>query len=513
MGEITTRRTKRDGETDDPIVLGTSEVREDGPSISSNAFHNILATGLTSVSSLVVTAFAGRVLGATLFGKAQFLLWLVAIVWLFVNFGLPTTLTRYVAIFVARREPQLVRHLARLAGSVVLVALPVGALVVLWFSSGVDSIGRTEAVVLFALMGLQSVLQAMTAGYRMYSRILKAAAGAALVSLVSFYPAITRYSIHGFLLTYILSSLSYSLVLLFAWDRVGGNRRGEPVRHWQLPDVLRFSFYTWLAAVISSFVWHRSEIFFINLYLKPADVAFFSISMTIVNMVGLPATLIGAVLLPYFSGKLSGGTGFEAERAYKFLTKLIAWAVFFLFFYLGANMRFVLPAIYGKLYGPAIPVAAVIMVGSTFGVIASPGSSLVYAHGKSKFIAVTGVVGAAFAIIGGVSMVPAFGTIGAALSKVIIQVIMVVVGTIYIVRYLRFAFPFASYFKSLIVAALVASLSFAFGSYRGFIPFLAGLIATAVLYVVGTRMLGVFDAGELGAIKSLLKSPLKTVGL
>ena len=99
----------------------------------------------------------------------------------------------------------------------------------------------------------------------------------------------------------------------------------------------------------------------------------------------------------------------------------------------------VVPMLYGEEFRPAVPAAMIIAALSTVSVSTVIATHLVQALERSDFIFYTAILGAGLSIVGGFLLVPEFGLIGAAVSRSVVQVIMVAIGLWFVVA--RLATP------------------------------------------------------------------------
>jgi O-antigen/teichoic acid export membrane protein len=139
---------------------------------------------------------------------------------------------------------------------------------------------------------------------------------------------------------------------------------------------------------------------------------------------------------------------------------------------------------YGKQFEPAIGTAAVLVSVAAIGATASAGSSLVYAAERSSFILLCGIVGAAAVVACGLTIIPRFGTAGAAWSRAGIQVLMVIWGMWYIAKRLHYKPPVVSLLKTTLAAvACGAEVLGVTWYWRSPLALLLAIAAAAVTYL------------------------------
>jgi O-antigen/teichoic acid export membrane protein len=465
-----------------------------------NTVFSILAKGIASGVPLIVSMYASRRLGVEGFGTAQYIIWLVSTVWLFLNFGLPVTLIRYIVLRTSEGKKEsaeamigwsLVFNVGISGLSVLVFALTLRVSVAVW----------SGAFLLFIFTSFNSVLQSVTEGLMRYKQLFRASLVSGFIMLVSFFPLIHSYSLSGYIAVLTAGAMANLVVLFFGLRDFSFSLRHSIPFDIFSKDVRNFAFYTWLAAIISSFMWQRMELFFIKAYLTSADVAFFSVAVLLTAYVTQPIALLSSALLPYFSKESLGEDRNNAQATYFFLTKLMAWLTFFLCFFTAAHSSFIVRLVYGSAYKPAENVSAIVLAGSSFGTIAAVGSALLYGRGKSKFIATFGGIGALVAILAGIIVVPIYGVLGAGISRVGIQISMVIIGTYYIVKFLKFHFPFGGYLKSFFLAFVICFGIRLLHPVATIFQFIFNVCLALLFYIVGTIPFSIFDAEEVDAIK------------
>ncbi len=479
---------------------------DDGLLLKNTAF-NVLAKGSASAASLVISMYASRKIGVEGFGTAQYIVWLVSTLWMFLNFGLPITLVRYIAMRTADGKKENAAGMIRWSLAFALIISAVSIFVFV-FALNVPSAIWIETLLLFSFLSFNSVLQSVYEGLMRYRELFYASAVSVLCMLLAFYPLIRSFSLQGYIAVLVIGAAANFLALLAGLGKESFLPGRTLPRALFGKDVQRFALFSWLAAIISSFMWQRMELFFIKTYLTAADVAFFSVAVLLSAYVTQPIALLSSALLPYFSRESAGPDNRSSQAIYWFLTKVFAWLTFFACFFTSVHSPMIVRLIYGGAYEPAQNVTAIILAGSSFGTIAAVGSALLYAKGRSRFIVISGGVGAAMAILVGIFIVPRFGILGAGIGRVVIQFFMICIGTYYIVVKLRFPFPFRSYFKTFgLTAGICVGLHLLLPDSSIVLFAINGILALLV-YVACTYFFSIFDEEELAGLKSVLLAPL-----
>jgi O-antigen/teichoic acid export membrane protein len=329
---------------------------------------------------LIAQIIIARLLGPDGTGRIAYLVWLIEIATLMVCFGLPHSLTRYLAELHGQRRIAQASQFAQWVFVRYLVLATLGTMVVgvlFVFSSqyaGSESI-LPLLMVLFLVRGLELINQADLTGRQQFDRLAQVNVAAAVVLVISVAAGTFWFGLPGVLYGYIAGALIpavYSFTIL----------RGFAFRRQMAADlhrrVWKFSFHIWLAMLASTFVWSRMEIFFLERYWDVHEVAMFTVGLTFTVMIYQVAMMFSGAFMAHFS-HLVGGDGHDViRRQYQTATRLMALAIVPMAFGGAGIMPALLPLLFGADFVPAVPVAMVLTATSAlaFSVI---GSNLVYA--------------------------------------------------------------------------------------------------------------------------------------
>ena len=468
---------------------GLGEEKRTGAASSSLTWKSIWSASATVCSGLgrlVAGIIIARMLGPEGTGRVVYLLWLSDTVTTLANFGFQTTLTRFYADLCGQGKPHQAAFLGRwiFLRYITLILPGVAALgSIVLFSGDLQTLRSAWMVltVYYCLQGLNLLYQASLAGRQRFDLIAKVNLASSLLLVagvaIGTYAFGVAGAIGGYLAGVALPAfLSFSLL------------RNTP-RHVDLEPSLRrrvwsYAFYTWLAAVISAFVWSRMEFFFLKHYWGAHEVAMFSVGLSLAALAQQSLIFFSGFLMPHFS-ELHGKQDMLTLRdQYARVTRLMAFILAPTCFLLAAVTPVLLPLMYGRSFTPAVPAAIVTIAFSVIG-FAHSGSSVVYAMERTRFLALSGLVGAVLSVAAGLVVIPQAGAVGAAWSRGGVQFLMVTLAAWYLVTQLHMPYP--------IKAILQISASAAFPSLAVYtvlrwqpnpllIPIL--LLIGAVLYFV-----------------------------
>ena len=487
-------------------MSGQSESMSNVNSLSNKVAWSAAASVCGLFGRLIAQIIIARMLGPEGVGRIAYIVWLIEIGNILTCIGLPSSLTRYMAELYGQNKPEQAGHFAQWVFIRYLMLALLGSVVVglLFYCSsqyaGAESV-LPVLVFLFLAYGLQTINQANLAGRQRFDLLARINVAATIALVVGVSVGGSIYGSTGVLFGYIAGALFpavYSFTIL----------RGLALRQKIDSDLRRriwkFTFNTWLAMLVSAFVWSRMEIFFLERYWGVHEVAMFTVGFTFAVMVQQAATLFSGAFMAHFSGLVGGGNHEMIQRHYETATRLVALVVVPLAFGGAAIMPVLLPLIFGSEFAPAIPSAMVLTVTAALA-FSTIGSSLVYAKERSGFIALGGLAGAVLSVAAGFLIVSRFGVLGAVLSRLFVQSSMIVLGTWFIVARLHFSYPL----KSLGYTAVAAGLCGL--SAWGVIqlvpsPYIALGIAIplgAIVYLLGVKFLRVLGQEEVRQLKKI----------
>ncbi|AFM16087.1 membrane protein involved in the export of O-antigen and teichoic acid [Mycolicibacterium chubuense NBB4] len=271
-------------------------------------------------------------------------------------------------------------------------------------------------------------------------------------------------------------------------------------------EVIRFALGSWVAGVIGTLVFGRTQIVFLEHYTGLGAVGMFAAAVTVAEMaVQLPPLLLSA-LLPRFSEQHGLGAHESMLRLYRTTTALIAMVIVPLCLGLAAIAPVLIPVLFGAEFADAIPVASVLLIAAAVSSLGVTTLYLLYSAGKTGLLVVSNGVGLAGTVALGFLLIPRFGLMGAAWSRGTVQVLVVLIETWYVTRRLNFAPPYrvlgvitlASVAQG--VAAYVISVE-----VGGAVSLALSIPAAILVYVVALRALSVTSMIDPGLTKRLIE--------
>ncbi len=224
-------------------------------------------------------------------------------------------------------------------------------------------------------------------------------------------------------------------------------------------EVIKYTLDMWFALIIGAIIWSRFEIYFLKEYISIDVVAYYSVALTFALIINQIPSLITGPLLPYFSTQFELKNFDHITCIYNIYTLMLSLIIFPLVFITASLLPVMIPYIYGGKYFESIIPAQLLVISSSMS-FAAAGTPLMMALGKSRFMSIGGIYGAILLIVSCIIFIPNYGVTGAAFSRSLSQICMIILGTYYIHKKLNTHFPFISIIKILFYSLLASSLTF-----------------------------------------------------
>ena len=493
-------------------IIGKVSVPSSNSLISKTGWNS-----LSSISSLIgrllVQIMIARLLGPDGMGRIAYLIWLIEIVNLATNFGLSSSLTRFLADLHGRDQTSQAINFAswiyiRFIGMSVVGTMMIGIIFPVLPRFHQDHSELPILMMLFLAFGMQSINQSNLAGNQRFDILARINITSTITLVLGILVGGYFLGETGVLIGYLIGSLypaACSLSMLRSpWTGIAL----EPSLRRR---IVKFSFYTWISMLVSAFVWSRMEIFFLERYWNIHEVATFTIGLTFVALIQQVASLFSGALLAHFSGMVGEGNKLRMQRHYSMTIKLLAIVVFPLSLFCAATVPLMLPLIFGAAYSYAIPTTMLLTASSVLA-FSTVVSSLLYAHEDSRFIAVSGALAAVLAISSGISVIAEYGIGGAIWTRFLLQSGLFFNGVIYLKRKRGYDTPYTDLIPALFSAAVSATLIWSIVDlWRRPESILVAIPAGVVLYAAFLKYFSLIQATEartLELMSSKLWSPV-----
>ena len=482
--------------------------RKTTSSLAEKTTWSAAASSCNLLGRFIVQIMIARMLGPDGVGRIAYIVWLIEITNLLTCFGFPNSLTRYLAELNGQNRLDEAAGFAQWIFIRYLMMTLWGSVIigVLFFYSSQYSGAQSSLpflVALFFTRGLETINRSHLAGLQRFDQLARISVISTVTLVAGVAVGAHFHGVIGALYGYIAGSM---VPAVYSFSILKGLSFIQKVQKDLLQRVWKFSFYGWLAMLVSAFVWSRMEIFFLERYWDTHEVAMFTVALTFAFMIRQVAQLFSGAFVAHFSLLTGQGNDELVQHQYSSATRLMAFLIIPLSFGGAAIMPVLLPHLFGAEFTQAVPNAMVLTATSalSFSMI---GSALVYAKERSRFIALGGLVGAGLSIAAGLMIVSRFGSWGAVWCRLVVQCSMIGMGTWYIVKRLGFVFPFKSLgftFLSGSFCGITAWFIIDFLSY-GIVGLCIALPSGAVVYLFFAKVFKILYQEDIRHLEKLFK--------
>jgi O-antigen/teichoic acid export membrane protein len=452
-----------------------------------NSIFGTIAGLLGAFGSVTANIIVARSLGVERTGVVAFAVWIAMVAAAVVDLGIQATLSRYLPELIgADREDE-----AQQLGHVLFRPLVICSVVMLAAFVAYGQCGSrfrgvaTEEAAIWYLVGLSCVLQAFAGFTYGFLKGKQRFDDVALITAISIACQLvgvaigsgtigTLGALGGYCLTSVIPAL---LSIRYAVH-------GRPLSAETTARIERYALYAWAGTLSSTFVWSRAELFFLQRSTGSIAVGLFTVSVTLANVAAQTPALLTAGLLPYFAQTFGRQALGEAREAYATATRVLALLVFPACCGTAAVLPTALPLIFGQAFDGAVPAATVLVLAAGVSTATSVGTSLLLAMDRSDVTFGAGFFLALLAVIAGLTVIPRYGLMGAALTRAALQLSGVLIGTLFLFFRLNFPFPMSGFLRTLL-AAIVSGLA-----ARGCVWLIPQLISLPLAIVIGALVYG-----------------------
>jgi O-antigen/teichoic acid export membrane protein len=476
-----------------------------------NSAFGTIAGVLAALSSVAASVVVAHSLGVEGTGVVAFALWMAALGAAIIDCGVQASLARYLPELTAAGCADEIHGLANalwrwLALSCAVTIAGFGGWA--WWSWQAGTISGSDAL-LWGFVGLLCAVQALAGftngllrGQQRFDRV-------AVLTIVSFVCQLCgvaagsiAFGAAGAIAGYCAGSLVPAVMSLrYALP-------SRPPSRELMVRVRRYALYFWAAALSSTFVWSRAELFFLQRSTGSAAVGLFTVAVMLANLAAQGPVLLTAGMLPYFAQSFGQGAVSKMKEGYATGTRVLGFLVLPACFGLAAILPAVLPLMYGQAFADAVPAATVLVLFGGIGAISSVGASIVMAMDRSDFMFISGLVAAVLAVAAGLTVIPAFGLMGAAWARAAIQLAAVVMGSGFVFWRLGFPLPLFDLGRLLLAASLcglAARSCLDLNLAPRSVSLVLAVAAGAATYAVAVRALRALHPGDAERLRLLCR--------
>jgi O-antigen/teichoic acid export membrane protein len=462
--------------------------------LASKTSWSAISTLSILVSSLLLSIVTARILGPNGFGYLAYLIWIIDTSTVFFSLGMQSTITRFLVELSGKEQSKKEKAIQAwiLPKFLFLMILGLLFLITLGFLS--EGIYKSIEIwysltLLFLFRGISSIYLASLAGRQRFDILAWVNIGSSLIQLICVIGLGYFFGLVGVLAGYILAAI---LPALLSVAMIYPLEKEHVLDDLFRNRILKFSLNTWFALIISTLVWSRIEILFIQKYWDNETIAMFSLSLSLAAIVVQGPLLLTGALMPHLAEQFGANNKVGIQLIYSSGTRLLGLALFPMCFVTAAAVEILIPLIYGENYYPAIQSAQILIIASALS-FASIGTSVVMAMEKSYFIALSGFIGAIISIGGCFFLIPTFGTLGAAISRSIVQFSMIILGSWYIHSILKVTVPIKALLLTFTAALLSGLIVYVSLQYGGVSSMIFSIPLSLIFYLFLVRYFKIID--------------------
>jgi O-antigen/teichoic acid export membrane protein len=360
----------------------------------------------------------------------------------------------------------------------------------LWFFFG--------ALAIFPLC-FDILYSAAIRGMQEYGIITKSELFASLFKIICIIVAfLLKFDTGGFLLVILLSTLISFALRFYFWERKFSHISLQPVSKDIKHELKKYACVMFSAGIVSSVVWERSEIFFLERFSPVSQISFYNIAYSLVQRLGdIPASL-AATLFPATSAFLARNDFMRIRQLYILSLKYLGFLVIPSCVGMVAIGYPAIKIFYGQAFIEAVPILNILAMFRAIALVGAPLSAIIIGLKGEVFLLVMGIVTAALNIILDITIIPYHHAIGAAYANSFSQIIAIVISFIYIYKKYKFTFPFINLLKVFTASLAMLPVSWVFYRLMGYtiLSMFLVMIAAVIVYLVAVKLLKLFNQGD-----------------
>ena len=463
-----------------------------------NTALGFISGAAVTFSGFVGSAIAARLLGPDDFGVVAYVVWCVTVAVAVANMGSDVVQQRFIPnLRGGGRDDQvdgLVGAIVRLSMA---AAVVVGVVLFAYLdgpgSGALDGLSQRSQMVVIAVALTWFICWRMgdlylfnLRGEQRFDKLARISSVSALMRVVTTVLGALLFGIPGALAGYIAATIlpaSRLFPLLRLKPRVDKSLRKE---------VVGFALMSWTIGVIGNLLFGRTQIIFLEHYTNIGTVGVFAVALTVAEMAAQLPPLILSALLPRFSEQRGQGEHDHMKRLYRTMTALMAMVMLPLCLCLAAVTPVVVPLIFGPDFGAAAAVASILLIAIAINSLGGTSLSLILSMGKNSILWISNAVGLVGVIGLGFLLIPQYGLMGAAWSRAIIQVVVILIEIICAAIQLGFSPPYRALGAIGLAAVAQGAVAYAIVlNVGGAASLLLAIPAAILTYLIAIRLLAV----------------------
>jgi O-antigen/teichoic acid export membrane protein len=464
--------------------------KEGGVMIARNSLWLMVDSVAGMFSSFYVSVMAARRLGPDYMGHFNYIMTFAAVLRMITEVAIPGTVRKFASELNGREEfstvKTLVRRAMRLQVRITAVGISIGlAIVYLWFPKEHHLVATLAVMAILPGMALSVPTGALWATGNLRHQVISSLIGQAtnLTGVtIALYMDWGLVGLMSALLASRVVDASVRIVMFRTqYARLPGSILSGPLDPVLRARMISFAKQALVLSLLYFLLFDRIEVFVLEHYAPSREIAFFSITLTLVQyLLLIPTSLSNSVSVNTFVAQ--GRDPKEAIRTAAGAT----WFIFMLaapqLFGVAALADPLLRVMYGERYLAAIPVLRLLAFFALALAASKPSQDLLVTAERQKFYIAWMLIAGVLDIGGTIVLAPRLGAIGAAIAKGSSQVFA---GTGFLVYLLV---KFKAHLPLWRAARLVAACIVMYLAVRFIEPRLSALVALIVCVPVGAAI-------------------------
>lgn len=469
-------------------------------------------------AGFVVSIAMARIIGPERLGYFNYVVWLVNLSRLVGNLGVPTTARKYMAEYLGRNQPGIVRgvffYTLRLQIRTAIIITAAG-LTVVYFFGNPDY--RVVSYLLVASMFPSFVLsipsQANVAAENYSANVPGSAVGQLLYFISVTLSLVLGWNLVGIaagILFYTIVEVVVRLVPVLRWMKSLPEEQLDPVMVRRMRSFSNQSIWVMLLNVL---VWNRSDIIFLKMFSSElAQISFYSVGFNLTEKV----MLIGKVFGSSSGASVMAQYGRDKSRIFSLVTgtsQYLFQLMLPMLLGIAALSHVLIPALYGKQYLPAIIPLTITASLAILGALVLLPRQLLQATEKQGFLIWWTALAAVVNIVLDVILIPKHGAVGAAIGNGTAQMFAAMGIWWRVITQFEMKMPWAVIGKTLASALLmVVAASAASHALPVWPALFAGALSGAAVYILCLRWFRVFNKEDRYRLGQVIPARLNRLG-
>jgi O-antigen/teichoic acid export membrane protein len=492
--------------------------------LASNTLYNLINSTLAGIFGIATSIITARMLGSALLGEYSYILWLIGILTLIINAGLPMAVTKYIAEYAGKNDFAAAKGIfsavlrLEIASSII-VSLLLASLTYLLSSETL----RTNLLLLSAIniipIALSRIYYSAAAGLQKYQILVKASLITSPIQFILILlTLLSGYSVTGLITANIIGSVLNLSILGHFIKKEFTEMTKESSLTPPFPPlkkggegglkkrITKYSISVSGIILIDAIVWQKSEVFFLERFSSAQEIAFYSIAFTIGYMAMQIPAVFSSLLMPYFSEIYGQGDKKRLAEGYADSTKYLAFIAFPIGICGAVLSAPLIELVYGREYIGAVIPAQIILIINGFGAVSRASSSILYGTEEQSFILKWGSVIAVLNIFLDLLLIPQYGAVGAAIANSSAQTAGVIGGAVYVSFSFDIPYPLRPVIKIFISSMLTGlCIYIAHTLLNGYLGIMLSILISPFVYFVSLFIFGAIDERDRNLVKGLLK--------